>query len=452
MSGKKRFTPEELARLPEFHHPRVGPDGERIAFYYDGTGRNELYVQHVETGERRQISDGEVPRAARWPIAWGADGEEVLFHLDDDGDEQNDIWAIDLDGDAEPVIETPGQASLQDVADDGRLLYASDEGEQMNLYLFDPAAGESEQLTENDEPVRGGSFAPDDDRIAYTTNETEAMENRDAYVMDLETGESRRLDIGETGSQTAAVDWHPDGERLLVRDDTEDFTNAGVYDLESDEVRWLSGGDAEESPQAFGPDGDHAYALRSENAGRAPIVYDLESGESETLDLAEGVASLAGGEHFLADGRPVFTQTTPDTRSSLLAYDDGATETLIEPDYGDIDPDAFVDAEYVTYESADGLEIGALLYDARDRPDGSEDEQTPGVVKVHGGPHGQSMQSFDLYAQFLVSEGYSVLLPNYRGSVGRGREFQQAILGDWGGAEQGDIAVAVEHTLDRYSF
>ena len=142
MSGKKRFTPEELARLPEFHHPRVGPDGERIAFYYDGTGRNELYVQDVETGDRRQVSDGEVPRAARWPIAWGADGEQVLFHLDDDGDEQNDIWTIDLDGDAEPVIETPGQAVLEDVADDGRLLYGSDEGEQMNLYLFDPATGD----------------------------------------------------------------------------------------------------------------------------------------------------------------------------------------------------------------------------------------------------------------------------------------------------------------------
>ncbi|WP_435119017.1 S9 family peptidase [Halolamina sp. C58] len=449
MSGKKRFTPEELARLPEFHHPRVGPDGERVAFYYDGTGRNELYVQEIESGERRQISDGEVPRAARWPIAWDADGSRVFFHLDDAGDEQNDIWAIDLDGDAEPVIETPGQASLQDVADDGRLLYASDEGEQMNLYLFDPATGESEQLTENDEPVRGGSFSPDGDRIAYTTNETEAMENRDAYVQELESGESRRLDIGETGSQTGAVDWHPDGERLLVRDDTEDFTNAGVYELATDELRWLSDGSVEESPQAFGSDGETAYVLRSENAGRAPIVYDLASGEPEPLDLADGVASLAGGEHFLTDGRAVFTQTTPDTRSALLAYDDGATETLIEPDYGEIDPDAFVDAEYVTYESEDGLEIGALLYDARDRPEGEEGEETPGVVKVHGGPHGQSMQSFDLYAQFLVSEGYSVLLPNYRGSIGRGREFQQAILDDWGGAEQEDIAAGGRWLGDR---
>jgi dipeptidyl aminopeptidase/acylaminoacyl peptidase len=448
-SGKKRFTPEELARLPEFHHPRVGPDGERIAFYYDGTGRNELYVQTAESGDRRQISDGEVPRAARWPIAWDADGERVFFHLDDDGDEQNDVWAIDLDGNAAPVIETPGQASLQDVADDGRLLYASDEGEQLNLYLRDPETGESEQLTENDEPVRGGSFAPDGDRIAYTTNETEAMENRDAYVLDLESGEARRLEIGETGSQTAAVDWHPDGDRLLVRDDAEDFTNAGIYDLDDDSVRWLSDGSVEESAQAFGPDGETAFVLRSERAGHAPISYDIESGEATALDLAEGVASLAGGEHFLADGRPLFTQTTPDTRTSLLAYDDGATETLIEPDYGDIDPDAFVDAEYVTYESEDGTEIGALLYDARDRPEGETDEQTPGVVKVHGGPHGQSMQRFDLYAQFLVSEGYSVLLPNYRGSVGRGREFQQAILGDWGGREQEDIAAGGRWLGDR---
>jgi dipeptidyl aminopeptidase/acylaminoacyl peptidase len=42
-----------------------------------------------------------------------------------------------------------------------------------------------------------------------------------------------------------------------------------------------------------------------------------------------------------------------------------------------------------------------------------------------------------------------VLLPNYRGSVGRGREFQQAILGDWGGREQEDIAAGGRWLGDR---
>ena len=54
---------EALASLPSFHHPTATEDGDRVARYYDDTGRNEL---HSETGERHQASDGEVPRNARW--------------------------------------------------------------------------------------------------------------------------------------------------------------------------------------------------------------------------------------------------------------------------------------------------------------------------------------------------------------------------------------------------
>ena len=450
--SKKRFTPEELARLPDFYHAHVAPDGERLAFYHDESGRNELYVQDPATGDRERISDGEVPRAARWPIRWDADGEAVLFHKDEGGDEQNDIRSLSLDGDLTTVVETDGQAVLNDVSDDGRfVLYGSDEGEQMNLYRLDRETGESERLTEYARPVRRGSFSPDGERISYVTNETESLENRDAYVMAADGSEKRRLDLGEEGSQTAAVDWHPAGDRLLVADDTEDFTRAGVYDLESDDVSWLGDGSGEESPQAFGPDGESAFVVRDDDAAKQLVRYDVATGDAERLALPDGIASLAGGEHFLADGRAVVSQNTPTTRSTLLAYDlaTGETETLIEPDYGDIDPEAFVDAEYVTYESSDGLEIGALLYDARDRPAGGDDETTPGVVMVHGGPHAQSTQGFDLYAQFLVSEGYTVLQPNYRGSTGRGREFQQAILHDWGGGEQEDVAAGGRWLGDR---
>jgi dipeptidyl aminopeptidase/acylaminoacyl peptidase len=37
---------------------------------------------------------------------------------------------------------------------------------------------------------------------------------------------------------------------------------------------------------------------------------------------------------------------------------------------------------------------------------------------------------------------------NYRGSTGRGREFVERLYDDWGGAEQGDIAIAAEHVLE----
>ena len=78
---------EELASLPTLAHPTVSPDGDEIAFYYDVTGRNELHVLDVESGEITQWSDGEVPRNARWFVQWDDDGDRVLFHLDDDGNE-----------------------------------------------------------------------------------------------------------------------------------------------------------------------------------------------------------------------------------------------------------------------------------------------------------------------------------------------------------------------------
>lgn len=140
------------------------------------------------------------------------------------------------------------------------------------------------------------------------------------------------------------------------------------------------------------------------------------------------------------------SHTTLDRRPELLAYDLRADKrtVLLDPEYGPFDPDVFADAEYFRFESHDGLEIGALLYDSGNHP-------SPLIVNPHGGPRGMDLRAFDLFAQFLVSRGYSVLQVNYRGSTGRGREFAELLKGDWGGDEQADIAAAVEHvqTDDR---
>ena len=97
---------EALASLPTMAHATVSPAGDRVAFYYEVSGRNELHVLDVATGEHEQVSDGEVPRNARWGLQWSADGEQVYFHLDDDGNEQNDVWAFDL-GDSAWTDLTP---------------------------------------------------------------------------------------------------------------------------------------------------------------------------------------------------------------------------------------------------------------------------------------------------------------------------------------------------------
>ncbi|HLI50611.1 MAG TPA: S9 family peptidase, partial [Thermomicrobiaceae bacterium] len=102
-----------------------------------------------------------------------------------------------------------------------------------------------------------------------------------------------------------------------------------------------------------------------------------------------------------------------------------------------IDPNVFVEAKHITYQSFDGLEIPALLYAPSNIPEG---EKLPAMVHVHGGPTWQWSRGFDPFAQFLVDQGLVVLEPNPRGSTGYGVDFREGARYDWGGKDLEDIA------------
>jgi dipeptidyl aminopeptidase/acylaminoacyl peptidase len=450
-SQRQDITPEELARLPEFYAPAVSPDGDALAFFHDTSGRMELYTLDLSDGSWTRWSDGNVPRNLSGGLAWAADGERIYFHRDEGGNEQTDIHAITPDGETEPIIETDGQAKLAAVDPNGRiLLYCSDEAGQFNVHRYDCETGETSQFTDHTRPVwpQGVSVSPDGTAVSYGTNESDDPENHDIYVRELGSDDSRRLDVGETGAEAGADDWFPDGERLLVRDNTENRSRAGVYDLRDGGVTWLSEGGGEEQPVCPSPDGELVVVLRTREAATVPVVYDVASGDNRELAVPEGTASGVGGLDggFVDDRQFLLTNETGTQRKAVLQYDLSTDEyeTVIEPEYDDVDTSWFVEPEYVTYESDDGLEIGALLYETRENPG-------PAVVKVHGGPTAQSKQWFDIFAQFLVSQGYTVLCPNYRGSTGRGREFKYEIRNDWGGMEQVDIRCGAEYLAKRES-
>ncbi|WP_254863228.1 S9 family peptidase [Halovivax gelatinilyticus] len=453
---------EELARLPTLAHPTAAPDGSAVACYYDVSGRNEVHVVDVETGERTQWSDGDVPRSARWFLVWDADGERIFYHRDEGGDEQNDVYALSSDGSTEPVVELDGQVVIQGVGDDGRtLLVGSNRDGQMNLFRHDLVDDETTKLTDYELSVSSGNLSPDCDRIAYAANETDDLTNRDVYVAAVDGSNPRKLAIGETGAEAAPIEWSPDGDRLLVSDNTTDLGRVGVYDLESDEVTWYEDGQFEERAVTFLDDGSAVLANRTRDVRSVPIVYDLDSGTARELDLPDGVATLGmwgATTSALDDERIVVQHTTPTTRPEVLVYDlaDDEYEVLVEAEYGPFDPSDFVDAEYVTFTSdgvpdtraaavehdpADELDIDALFYDAGERP-------SPLLVTPHGGPRARDSKRFSLYTQVLASQGFSVLQVNYRGSSGRGREFVERLIDDWGGSEQGDVATGVEHVLE----
>jgi dipeptidyl aminopeptidase/acylaminoacyl peptidase len=110
-----------------------------------------------------------------------------------------------------------------------------------------------------------------------------------------------------------------------------------------------------------------------------------------------------------------------------------------------VDGVEFPDARTIRWASADGLEIeGRLL-----TPPGAAGP-LPMLVLVHGGPTwcwNAVFSDSEPNAVLLAAAGYAVLLPNPRGSTGRGHAFARAVIGDSGGEDFGDIMSGVDRCI-----
>jgi dipeptidyl aminopeptidase/acylaminoacyl peptidase len=105
-----------------------------------------------------------------------------------------------------------------------------------------------------------------------------------------------------------------------------------------------------------------------------------------------------------------------------------------------IDPKRLQAVETVTYRSRDGLTIPAYLT----RPAIARTEPAPMVVLIHGGPNIRDQWVFDAEVQLLARAGYVVFQPQFRGSSGFGRRFEDAGYQQWGRAMQDDITDGVK--------
>jgi dipeptidyl aminopeptidase/acylaminoacyl peptidase len=90
--------------------------------------------------------------------------------------------------------------------------------------------------------------------------------------------------------------------------------------------------------------------------------------------------------------------------------------------------------------TSDDLEVEGIVL----APAGAGGE-LPLVVWVHGGPTAAyGFEYPDSRFIALVAAGYAILLPNPRGSAGRGQAFARANLGDMGGGDLRDILAGVD--------
>jgi dipeptidyl aminopeptidase/acylaminoacyl peptidase len=109
-----------------------------------------------------------------------------------------------------------------------------------------------------------------------------------------------------------------------------------------------------------------------------------------------------------------------------------------------IDPDRMQPMQTLHYPSFDGLSIPAYL-----TLPGKPTQPAPMVVLIHGGPQARDRWSFDPEVQILAAHGYAVFQPQFRGSTGFGKHFEEAGYGQWGQAMQEDINAGVKYLIDQ---
>ncbi|CAM4131494.1 alpha/beta hydrolase family protein [Deinococcus marmoris] len=446
----QRISLEALAALPTVAALNVSRGGDQVAFYADWTGRFELYTLNLETRQRRQITDGQAPKAIRAGFVWAADDSRIFLSRDQNGDERQALFDLNLESGEIRALQHEAQSMDYAVAahPDGKcLLVNSTRGGQMNVHVYD-LSKEGEDawtaLTALPNSTQAAAWSPDGARLTLTTNESADLRNTDGYVLNADGSGLKRVLRVREGSQDSVGEWHPDGLRVTASSDADGNRRVGLLTVDSGEVQWLTPADEriEESPGSFSLDGRWLSVIRNVDSTLTPVLYDTATGEARELKLPPGLAVgtefARGGSHLL------FSYVTATTRPQVLLYNlaDDTTEVLLDADYGDVDPADFVPGEYVHYPTGDGLQVPAILYKPRELEEG---KTYPALIHAHGGPTAQFFRGFDAQAQFLADRGYLVLCPNVRGSSGYGVTWRDANLLDWGGRDLADITAGAEY-------
>ncbi len=443
---------EALVRLPSLLFPKLSWQRDRFAYFWDGTGRIELYVRSTDHDDARQLSHGEVPRSLRWMPIWDRADRSLVFIKDVGGDERNDLFRIDVEsGTVRQLTDRPADSYPTEFSPDNRwiLLFSNLAGRggraQSNLWRVPSDGGAPEQLTDYPSPVSVFGFgtatwSPDGRRIAYSANETDDPRNQDVYISDADGSNAQRVYRGRVGSMDGVAAWHPDGRRLAIVSDVGGRNRAGVLELGTGEVRWLGAGRVDEVPVHFSPDGRSLLAIDLDGVNLAGRTYDVSNRRGSTLRMDGGVVMSAD---FSSDGRSVLAWYQSPVRrgefTRLSAH--RPPQPLLPAAYGTLDRSLFVSPRTIRYRTFDGRRIEALLY----VPHHPTPRGHPALVEVHGGPTGQFFRYFDTLAQYMASRGFAVLQPNIRGSTGYGAEFQDLNRKDWGGGDFKDVVAGTQY-------
>ena len=450
----------QLAELYEVPRSLIAPargnvqrGGKQIVFTTNFSGRLNLWKVSAEGGWPIQLSQSDDREMA---ASWSPDGKWIVYRQDFGGGEYYDLFAIPANGGA--AVNLTNTKDITETgalwSPDGASIVFGQKPKTSSVYdiaLMDWSSRKTRLLTHEQSADYSWSviaWSPDGKYILAERSNAGAT---DSSIYRIEPGTGKAVELTPHSGQIlySATSISPDGKMALASsNEKHGVGNVVLLDVTTHKLVWVTDLEWDVDPGAFSPKGDRFTYLVNEDGRTSLYLVERSSMRTAKIDFPPGISQFAGRPAFSPSGDFLLISHQDSQRpADLWVYDlrTGKSRQLTFSALAGLDPERLPPSQLVHYRSFDGKIISAFVrlpYNLK------RNGSNPGIVLPHGGPTGQTVDSFDRTAAAFASRGYVCIAPNVRGSTGYGIEFQQANHKDLGGGDLQDEVYAARFLTD----
>ena len=459
------FRIEDVVGFRTVREVAVSPDGTHVALLVRGAnlatgrfGHGVWLVAADGSSPARRIEASPIPASS---LRWSPDGSRIGYLAGRGGTSQ--VFAVPARGGRAVALTRHGASvAAFEWAPAGALLAvapapltadeqrreksrddARSQGQQWrNHRAWLVSRGSFSPLTDGQRHVRRAALSPDGLKVALvTTPDPEADSTQEATLQVLDVGSAKPVEVPGS-SMASEAEWSPDGRTLaFVRPfDGHEISRADLFVWTAGEAapRNVSASlDRDVEAVRWRADSAAADGLFPEGARNTVIRFGVGTGAVESLwKPAHGLAFLeraGAGWVYVPSDRPA------ELWSAGLRGESPRRLTHLNPDDVELPR-----VELVRWPVGE-REVEGILF----APAGAAGGLRPLVLHPHGGPRDHAGDDFDPLAAFLVSQGYLVLKPNFRGSTGYGDAFTRGNVQDWGPGPFADMMGGADALIAR---
>jgi len=304
------------------------PDGMRLAYSSVRNGNRDLYVMDLASGDTQRLT--EHPADDGGPPAWSSEGNRLFFRSKRDGEFYN-IYQLDLTtGAVTRLTEAAGGEGYVDVSPDGRSIAFHSERDQadgnrnLEVYVLDLETGDQRRVTEQPNRRNGGAdWFPDGQRLI---NIARSPTGSSVQVINL-AGEVLQEYAVTAAEDTFIGALSPDGKRFVFYSNREGNYHLYALELPGGQLTRITTGRATFSTASFSPDGRYLAAQYGDGTAADIVLIDLQQpvgrNYAEGRDLlynARNRSELAQARDMLKEAVTADEQFAPARLMLAAAY------------------------------------------------------------------------------------------------------------------------------------